>query len=70
MEIFEQTVTFGPLRLPVTSRNSIGKDVVGVMAADDDVTIVLERVRVSDSWRWTLAGKPGQAFGYMVEVGG
>jgi hypothetical protein len=66
VEIFEQVVAFGPLRLPVTSRNSIGRDVVGIIAADEDVTVVLERLQLSDTWRWQLSGEPGQAFGYMT----
>ena len=68
VEIFESTVTFGPLRLGVTSRNSIGNDVVGIVAADENVIVVMERVQVSDTWRWRLSGKPGQAFGYMTET--
>jgi hypothetical protein len=65
VEIFEETVSFGPVRLPITARNEIGGETFGIIAADGNVTVVMERERTS--WRWQLAGTVGQAFGYMTK---
>jgi hypothetical protein len=64
VEVFEQTVSFGALRLPITSRNLVGNEVVGIMAGDENITIAMEKGQ--GSWRWSLAGAPGFAVGYMT----